>query len=115
MKNITNINCFYITSLNVYPKRETRRFIYEKQIKFLGITLQKEGFYCAGELISKELIEQSGEFIVEDKKVFYRDCLQIRLADQSVHELYFFSIDSLNLRLEELKIKSSYKGEFTNI
>ena len=98
-----------IETIRVYDEEISESFEYRKQIKLLGITFQKEGFYkykwftmspIRYEFISNEEILNSNLLII-DKKVYYKPYVKF----ENVGNIYFKDTETRDEYIKELLLQ----------
>jgi len=108
---IDNINANQICSVKSYIEVVDSSYIFKKGIKFLGITILKEGFYYRyGHMDyqheSNEDIESDGTRICTDTEVLYAPHLDIKTSDGVMHTKYFKNKEMLFAFMDSDQMRS---------
>lgn len=83
-------------------------FTYLPEIRVFGILFTKKGFYERNRplgkwyLIDEEKLKKLN-FIIKDKKIFYKNHIEIRMSNDRVITKFFETIDEINNYVLEIK------------
>ena len=109
MEILKYINVLQISSITSYLKYKNFRYIYKKQKKFL-FWKQKEGYYrldiySDDKYIKIEEIEKFNNLYVENRNVYYKPYILIKMNNGDEHKKYFDTKEELYyfMECEELK------------
>jgi len=111
MLKIDYLNVDQICSVKSYINIVDRSYIFKKGIKFLGITIRKEGFYYRYGLveyqyISNEDIETDGTRICTDTEVIYAPHLDIKMSNGTTYSKYFKNKEMLFAFMDSDQMKN---------
>ena len=100
------INISQINSIEAIIKQQ-HKFIEYKPFKKKFFGNQKAGFYdwLHDRYIEINEILESGDYYIEDNKIYYYPHLEIRMGDKSRHFKYFKDVDQLNKFILSKKLK----------
>lgn len=107
------LNVSQITSIEAFINRRNYLYEYFDEVKFLGLTIIKEGYRYEPTRIhnykcTKEQIEKDGEKVCKDKKVFYNPHLEINMSNGSTFKKFFKTKEELMdyINSNELKVNN---------
>ena len=96
-----SINTEQICEIYVHTKRQDKDYIYKQPKKFLGIPIQKEGFYKImfvgnDKRLTIEDIKRSGKYYIEGTQVFYKPYLLMVMSNGNHIYKRFEFVSQLN-------------------
>ena len=102
IKIMIKVNIDKIITIDVRLKELCDEYEYQKEIKILGITFQKEGFNAKYENISghcyksRESILENDKLYIENNIVYYRPFIKFKLANNDILYKHFPNIGALH-------------------
>lgn len=103
------LNISQICSIKAIIKEECNWYEYRYESKFLGIRINKEGFYdnfsLSSKSVKKSLIENDNRMFIECNKVFWYPHLEVTMTNKQKFTKFFKSKEELEsyLKIEEHK------------
>lgn len=93
--DINKLNVGQICSVKSYIEHYYNTWYqYKKAKKLFFFCLRKEGYYFTMTLdghkyMTVEEIEKQGKYVCRNERVYFKPHLEIKMSDQSVHEIFF--------------------------
>lgn len=107
MKDLT-LNLKQLVSIKIEDKIVNKWYDYRKGVKFLGITIQKEGFHLWGfeNTYTPDKVLLENGYLIVDKKVYYKPDITLSFSDGKEYTEKFDTIEEALKSKEEIIKKS---------